>query len=200
MGRGIVGAVPGLRAARKGGRHADTLVVSETLPVDEIARLAVQAPEQAETGGERTTSGTWTQGARTAQRKGGLARKGNVKMASSLGLASMASNPGFAPFLTDAKAWIREQRRELASTYGGGMCGVAPSTLVVAAGWLQAGARFLMSTADGDAKQMIAASSLQDKARIHLLTASQMCAAAAQARPKQNALATFRASLKKDAK
>lgn len=195
MTKGIVGMAPGLRTPHGRAAELGAVIVSETLPADEIGRLAVHADEQAEAGAERRRDGTFAAGARTQQAKGGRARKNSLTWARSMGLENLSDDPKFKAELRKSKAWVREQRKAYAATYGGGVCGVAPSTLIVGAAWMFAAARALLA-GDLDPKSILAAASLQDKARTALLTASQLCATEAQTRPKRAGIAALAARAK----
>ncbi|MBL9025995.1 MAG: hypothetical protein JNL21_27625 [Myxococcales bacterium] len=192
--KGIIGMVPGLRTPHGAAAEGGAVIVSETLPPDEVARLAVHAEEHAEARGERRPDGRWVAGTRTAQSKGGKARKDSLTWARSMGLENLSSDPRFKAELRKSKAWVRDQRKAYATTYGGGQCGVAPSTLIVGAAWMFAAARALLA-GDLDPKTVLAAANLQDKARTALLTASQLCATEAQARPKRGGLAALAARM-----
>ncbi len=77
------------------------------------------APPQAEARGERRANGTWTKGARTAQSQGGKSIAGRGRALVHLGGATKS-----------VKALRRALRTEVASTVGGGVCGVAASLII----------------------------------------------------------------------
>jgi hypothetical protein len=169
---------------RAHGTGANALLRAETAPADELP-LGVQAPLQAEAGSERRADGTFAQGARTSQSAGGLAKRGKSRLVSRLGLASLPEGTAFAPYRRAASTFRRVQCAELARTVGGGMCGPAPASIVASASLALAWARYFSDQAavTGDAELAVRGLRAADASRQALLTAMEICAREAQARP-----------------
>src|SRR5450432_2982832 len=110
----------GLRTAH--GTEADSLLRCETLPADELP-LGELGPELADAGAERSKRGTFLPGARLAQSRGGLAKKGKSQLGSRLGLSTLPAGNEFARYRRSAASFRRAQCAELARTVGGGQCG-----------------------------------------------------------------------------
>ena len=154
----------------------------EVLPADELPK-GVQAPALAESTSERTRGGRFAPGARTVQSAGGNARRGKTRLASKLGLASVASDPTFEPYKKAAEDFKRCQVTALARGVGGGHCGPAPSSFVASAA-LQLGA----SRWAFDRGMYELGSKLANDSRQNLLAAHELCAKEA-IRPRGNATA-----------
>jgi hypothetical protein len=144
------------------------------------------APTQDEHTSERRPDGTWAKGARTAQRKGGNATRGRTRLADRLGLAKLAEGAAFAPYKLAAVTFRRAQCAELSRTVGGGMCGPGPSSMVASAALQLAWSRYLsdLAASTGDPALALSASKLADASRNNLLSAHELAAREAQARPK----------------
>lgn len=128
----------------------------------------VAAPVQTEARSERTAKGQWVKGARTAQSKGGKAIAGRGRALVHYGAASKG-----------ARALRRALRTEVASTVGGGMCGVASSLMI----------RWAADKTDLAEKAKAAGDletfrKLTESARMDLLYAREHAAKEAAARPK----------------
>lgn len=149
----------------------------EVLPPDETLRgiaAHVPVPEP----GERRPDGTFTPGSRTAQIQGGKARAGKTRLARRLQLGEVFADARFEPYARAARAFRREQCRQLAMAVGGGTCGVAPSSIVASAALQLAGSRFAFEVL-GD---MVLGSRLANDSRQNLLAAHELCAREATAR------------------
>jgi hypothetical protein len=146
----------------------------------------VQAIELAEAGDERRADGTFQPGACTSQAKGGRARKNQTMLSHRTGLAGILALPAFKPYLTQAKAFARAHIATLARSVGGGQCGPGPASIVTTAALQLAASRFCFDRASltGDADLFLKASKLGDASRGNLLSASDLCATEAAARPR----------------
>jgi hypothetical protein len=169
---------------RAHGTGAAALVRVETAPADELP-LGVQAPVQAPAGGERRADGTFAPGARTMQSAGGRATKGKTRLAAKLGLSTLAEGADFAPYRRAASTFRRVQCAALAASVGGGVCGPAPASIVASAALALAWSRYLSDVAarTGDAELATRAVRMGDASRQSLLTAHELCAREAAARP-----------------
>lgn len=176
-----------LRTAHGNAAKHGALLVVETLPADELPR-GVQATTQVESTTERQADGRFRKGTRTAQSQGGKARKGKTRLASKLGLTKLTSDAAFAPYLKAAEDFKRAQVASLARTVGGGYCGPAPSSIVATAALQLAASRhfFDLAAESGDADLAVKASRLGDASRSSLLTAHELCAREALARPQES--------------
>ena len=191
----------GLRTAH--GDDANRLLVVETLPADELP-LGEPGSVVAEAGSERTAKGQWVKGSRTAQSRGGLAKKGKSQLGSRLGLSKLPAGNEFARYRKSAASFRRAQCAELARTVGGGECGPGPSSIVASASLSLAWSRYLSDEAarTKDGALAVQAMSLADKSRTQLLTAHELCAREAEARArgrKVDAQVDLRARLLADA-
>ena len=160
------------------------------VPRSDELMSGVQATEQAEAGDERRTGGTWAKGARTAQSKGGKALKHQTALSHRTGLAGLLALPAFKPYLAQARAFAKAHVATLARSVGGGECGAGPASVVTTAALQLAASRYCFDQASttGDADLFLKASKLGDASRNNLLSASDLCAAEAQARPKESNL------------
>lgn len=183
------------------GARAANLLCVETSPPDELP-TGIPAPEPA-TGGpaDQGADGRFRPGNRLSAR-GGRAKAGKVGLSSRLGLAELAHDAAFAPYRRLAVSFRRAQCQSLAQTVGGGYCGPGPSSIVASAALALAWSRYLSDKAitTGDNDLAMKASSLAERSRTALLTAHELCAREAQARPKKNMLDAFKDSLDADVK
>jgi hypothetical protein len=97
----------------------------------------------------------------------------------------MPADSAFRPYKAAASSFRRAQCAELARAIGGGHCGPGPSSMVASAALQLAWSRFLSDTAaaNGDPDMALAASKLADASRNNLLSAHELCAKEAAARP-----------------
>ena len=149
----------------------------EVLPADELPR-GVQAPEQAESTGERQGGGRFAPGASTAQRAGGLAHREQTRLARRLSLGETFADPRFTPYARAARAFRRAQVTRLARDVGGGHCGPAPASIVASAALQLAGSRFAFEVLG----ELQLGSKLANDSRQNLLAAFELCAREAEAR------------------
>ncbi len=170
----------GARSAH--GNGAAALLRVETVPVDELP-AGVPGPARAASTAGRGPDGRWARGNPHAS-EGGRARAGKTRLASQLGLVSMDADPAFRPYRGAAEAFRRAQCASLAATVGGGICGPGPSSIVASAALALAASRYLYDTAEGDSAKLTTAARLADSHRQALLTAHELCAREAAARPR----------------
>jgi hypothetical protein len=163
-------------------------------PVDELP-AGEQAPAHVEAGTERTPGGRWTKGARTAQSKGGKARRGTTHLSHEAGLGGVDGDEAFAPYRSDARHFTRAQCAALAASVGGGHCGPGPSSIVASAALALAASRYLYDTANGDPKALATAARLADSSRASLRDAHALAALEAEARPKSSSIVALRERL-----
>ena len=155
----------------------------EVLPVDELpGGIALEAPE--ETSQDRGTAGRFAPGNQLA-RRGGLAKRGKVRLAERIGLRRHSDQSAFAPYRASAVSFRRAQCAELARSVGGGVCGPAPSSCVASAAMQLAWSRYFADEAEltGDPELALKASRLADASRQNLLAAHELCAKEAASRP-----------------
>jgi len=182
------------------GVGAGNLLCVETSPPDELP-VGVAAEARCESPADRGPRGTFAPG-NTLARRGGLAKAGRGKLSGRLGLASLPEGNEFRPYKTAAATFRRAQCAALAQTIGGGFCGPGPSSIIATAAVMLAWSRFFSdrAAATGDFELASRAGILADRSRVALLTAHELCAREAAARPKKDMLAAFRDSLDADAK
>lgn len=99
-------------------------------------------------------------------------------LARRLGLREIAASD-FAPYLDDAAELAAHEQDRLAQTVGGGVCGTGPAIIVASAALQIAGSRFAFAQGD-----LITGSRLADAARANLISAQDLCAREAKARPR----------------
>ena len=161
----------------------------EVMPADELPK-GVQAPALVESTSERSKGGRFAKGARTVQSAGGNARRGKTRLASKLGLSTVAANPTFEPYKKAAEDFKRCQVTALARGVGGGHCGPAPSSIIASAALQLAASRWAFDTGQPEL-----GSKLANDSRQNLLAAHELAAREAQARPKADPLAAVRARI-----
>jgi hypothetical protein len=181
-----------IRAAH--GAGADALVRVETLPADELP-AGIPAEARDESPRDRGAAGRFAPG-NTLARRGGQSKAGKSKLTARLGLSSLSDTSAFLPYRKAASTFRRVQCTALARTVGGGVCGPAPSSIVASAALALAWSRYFSDVAamTGDADLAVKAIRLGDSSRQALLTAHELCAREAQARPRApfDPLAAFR--------
>ncbi len=163
---------------------------------DELPK-GLQAIEQAEASTERREDGTFAPGASTQQSKGGKALKNRTALSHRTGLDTQMAMPGFQPYLKQARAYAKQICSDYAKSFGGGYCGPGPASVISSAALQLAASRFLgdQGAATGDADALLKASRLADASRANLLSAQELVALEAEARPKINPLAALRAAV-----
>jgi len=116
---------------------------------------------------------------------GGIAkaeRDRGLRVLEGLGLRGIP-NEVLAPFLSDAEAFAVHEMKRLAAEVGGGICNVGPSSIVQSAALQLAGSRCAFATGE-----LLVGSRLADASRANLISARELCAREAAARPKPNTL------------
>jgi hypothetical protein len=124
------------------------------------------APEHADARAERTPDGRWVQGAARAQSAGGLTRRGKPRLTRT-------------KLTKAASALHRTLCREVASSVGGGVCGVAASLFLRWAADKTELAEQAKARGDDDMFRK-----LSESARMDVLYAREHAAKEAAARPK----------------
>jgi hypothetical protein len=159
---------------------------ADELPVGTPASSRTESPC------DRGAAGKFARGNKLAAR-GGKASAGKSRLASRLALAD---GTDLAPYKRAAVSFRRAQCAALAASVGGGYCGPGPSSMVASAALQLMWARFFSDQAatTGDADMALKASKLADASRNNLLSAHELCAKEALARPRGpvDPLAAFR--------
>jgi hypothetical protein len=157
----------------------------EVLPPDELP-IGEPGDAREELPTDRGANGAFAPG-NTIARKGGLAKRGKTKLAERMGLADLSEDNDFARYRRAATSFRKAQCTELARSVGGGVCGVAPSSLVASAALQLAWSRYLADRAatTGDPDLAIKASRLAEASRQSLLAAHELCAKEATARARR---------------
>jgi hypothetical protein len=161
----------------------------ESAPVDELP-AGVPGDARSESPADRGPQGRFAAGNGLA-RQGGLAKRGKARLVSRLGLSKLPEGDAFAPYRRAAATFRRVQCAELARTIGGGVCGPAPSSIIASAALALAWSRYFSDLAaqSGDPELAMKAIRLGDASRQSLLTAHELCAREAEARPVDTAAA-----------
>jgi hypothetical protein len=143
----------------------------------------------------RDEAGRLLPGAGTTElaRAGGLAAAEARQLGQLLGLWTPPEGHSYAPYARLAREWRDDHMTQLAATVGGGHIGPGPASVVSSAAMQMAASRWLydFGAERGDAKALIDASRLADSSRANLLSAHELAAKEAQARPKPNTLSFF---------
>jgi len=171
-----------LRAAH--GAGAPALIRVETAPADELPE-GIPGEARTTSPTDRGAGGRFAPGNSLA-RQGGRSKAGKAKLTARLGLADLAESADFAPYRKAAATFRRVQCSSLAATVGGGVCGPGPSSIVASAALALAWSRYLsdLAATTGDPELAGKAMKLGDTSRQALLTAHELCAREAQARPR----------------
>ncbi|MFH1177446.1 MAG: hypothetical protein V1750_08570 [Acidobacteriota bacterium] len=160
------------------------LVAIETCPAD---GLPAGVPAPSGPVGRRPNGTLTAAGGRALGRRGGLARATRrryaARLASQLGLTEVGAD--LRPYLEMASEWAAAQLLWLADTVGGGSVGPGPASIVHSAALALAASRRLYQQASeaGDPALFVSAARLADQSRQSLLTAHELCAREAKARP-----------------
>lgn len=177
------------RKAHGNARRLGALVVVEGAPVDE---LPPGTPAEPTGPVARRPDGTVdADGARALGRLGGLRtaerKRFAAQLADQLGLADVGEH--LQPYIGAAREFAEAHLCSLAATVGGGTVGPGPASAIQSAALALASSRWLYSLAaqTGDPKHATAAARLADQSRTALLTAHELAAREAQARPRASA-------------
>lgn len=167
--------------------------------VPRVDELPVGFPAPARPAPQRDASGRFQAGAGTSElaRAGGLAAGEARQLAALLGLWEAPEGHAFAPYARLAREWRDAHMAQLGATVGGGRIGPGPASVVSSAALQLAASRYLsdLGAQTGDAKMLLDASRLADASRANLLSAHELAAKEAEARPKPNPVAAIRQSL-----
>lgn len=184
-----------VRSAHGRARDLGALAVVETLPADELpdGHPAPASPAPVRDRAGRLTPGP---GTRELARRAGKARQFSRQLSQLLGLWSPPDDHPFAPYARLAREWRDDHMAQLAATVGGGHVGPGPASIISTAALQLAASRYLsdQGARTGDARALVDGSRLGDSSRQSLLTAHELAAREAAARPR-NALADLDARL-----
>ena len=179
---------------RAHGKGARALVRVETSPADELP-AGVPAPASKLPPGNRSPDNRFAPGEQTkiVAAAGGRARAEQRRLARLLGLVELPEEHPLTPYRRDAADWRNAQLARLAQTVGGGECGPAVQAIVSSAALQHAASRWLFdrSAVELDHKLALDASRLADASRQAMLTAHELCAREAQARPRRDPVAAL---------
>ncbi len=141
----------------------------------------------------RNSNGTFAPGPRTSEiaRRAALARHENRKLEQLLGLWEAPEGHPYEPYGRLCREWRDDQMAELAATVGGGRVGPGPASVISTAALQLGASRWLhdLGAQTGDAKALLDASRLADASRANVLSAHELAAKEAQARPRGDARA-----------
>lgn len=138
------------------------------------------AAERDEAGRLRAGPGT-TELARAAAR----ALHEGRQLAQLAGLWEAPEGHAYQPYARLAREWRDAHMAQLSATVGGGRIGPGPASVVSSAAMQMAASRWLydLGAQHGDSKAMLDASRLADASRANVLSAHELAAKEAQARP-----------------
>lgn len=167
--------------------------------VPRIDELPAGVPAPARPAPQRDAAGRLLPGAGTTElaRAGGLALAESRQLAALLGLWDTPDEHPYAPYARLAREFRDQHIAQLAATVGGGRVGPGPASVVSSAAQQLAASRWLydLGARTGDAKALLDASRLGDASRANLLSAHELAANEAAARPKQSAREVLEARL-----
>lgn len=129
-------------------------------------------PAQGDAGAERRPNGTLVRGARAVPRKGGQARKGTTQLSHGIDASGILGTHA-----KRARYFRRAACNEIATTAGGGFCGILPSALVKLAAEAMALAEAALEAGNIELHRK-----LGETARGHLVYARELAAKDAKAR------------------
>lgn len=147
----------------------------------------------------RDAAGRLLPGAGTTElaRAGGLAAADARQLGQLLGLWTPPEGHAYAPYARLAREWRDQHIAQLAASVGGGRIGPGPASIVSSAAMQMAASRWLadVGAETGDAKSLLDASRLADASRANLLSAHELAAKEAQARPRESSVSRLRREL-----
>lgn len=156
--------------------------------VPRVDELPAGVPAPARPAPQRDATGRFQAGAGTTElaRAGGLAAGEARQLGQLLGLWEVPEGHSFAPYARLAREWRDAHIAQLAATVGGGRIGPGPASVISSAAMQLAASRLLYDVgADvGEAKLLLDASKLADASRANLLSAHELAAKEAKARPR----------------
>jgi hypothetical protein len=175
------------------GTGAAALARAETAPANELPE-GMPADADQESRAAAVERGRFAPGNRRSV-LGGRAKRGKARLSARLGLSELPEGSAFLPYKRAAATFRRVQCAELARTVGGGVCGPGPSSIVASAALALAWSRYLSdcAAAEGDPELAVRAIRMGEASRQSLLTAHELAAreAAARPRPEVDPLAPF---------
>ncbi len=155
--------------------------------VPRIDELPDGVPAPSRPDPQRDAAGRFQAGAGTRElaRAGGIAAGEARQLAALLGLWEAPEGHAYAPYARLAREWRDAHMAQLSATVGGGRIGPGPASVVSSAAMQMAGSRWLYDVGArvGDAKALLDASRLADASRANLLSAHELAAKEAAARP-----------------
>lgn len=155
------------------------------VPRDDELPDGVPAPARRDA--QRDEAGRFVAGTGTSElaRSGALAAHQSRQLAALLGLWAPDESHAYAPYTRLAREWRDNHMRQLAATVGGGEVGPGPASVISSAALQLAASRWLFDrgTELGDAKMLLDASRLADASRANVLSAHELAAKEAAARP-----------------
>jgi hypothetical protein len=166
--------------------------------VPRVDELPAGVPAPARPVPQRDASGRFQAGAGTTElaRAGGVAAGEARQLAALLGLWEAPEEHAFAPYARLAREWRDAHMAQLSATVGGGRIGPGPASVVSSAAMQMAASRWLydLGAKVGDAKALLDASRLADASRANVLSAHELAAKEAEARPRANKPTDFAAA------
>jgi hypothetical protein len=174
-----------LRKAHGAAAAGGALLVIEHAPPDELPAGTPAAPSSPV---ERRSDGTVTpEGARALGRQGGIGaaerRRYASQLADTLGMGEVG--PGLVLYVDAAREFAEVHLHDLAQSVGGGRVGPGVASMVQSAALALAASRAMYAEGSrtGDHRLLGQAAQLADKSRTSLLTAHELAAREAAARP-----------------
>ncbi len=156
--------------------------------VPRVDELPDGVPAPARPAVPRDGAGRFQAGAGTTElaRAGGIAAGEARQLASLLGLWEAPEGHSYTPYARLAREWRDQHIAQLAATVGGGRIGPGPASVVSSAAMQMAASRYLydIGAQHGDAKLLLDASRLADASRANVLSAHELAAKEAVARPR----------------
>lgn len=134
-----------LRGRHGRARAFGTAPVLEALPVDELPE-GVPGDARTESPADRGAGGRFVPGNSSAAR-GGKARAGRTKLASSLGLSTLPNESALSRYKAGAESLRRATTASLAASVGGGEVGPLPGSLVASGSLALAWSRYFYDEA-----------------------------------------------------
>ena len=172
------------RKAHGTAAQGGTIAVVETAPPDELPE-GVPAPTRQDAA--RSDDGTFQPGPGTRElaAAAGRASAEARRFRRLLGLRELSEDHPYAGYLRLAREHRDEHSASIATTVGGGQLSPGVSSIIASASLALAASRYLydLGAEHGDAKLLGQAARLADQSRTSLLTAHELAAREAQARP-----------------
>lgn len=169
--------------------------------VPRVDELPAGVPAPARPKPQRNAAGHFLASPGTTElaRAAGIAAGEAKQLASLLGLWEPPEGHSYTPYARLAREWRDAHMAQLGATVGGGRIGPGPASVVSSAAMQMAASRWLydLGAQTGDAKALLDASRLADASRANLLSAHELAAKEAEARPKPTDTTDFAAQAKR---